>query len=343
MYGKIARLSYKEGYCWAGNSFLDGTKTGRNASRFIAELKNTEYIVIENEGSKLRKIRICPIKSKVQDSIPDHKRKHTSPNLAGSNLQPHQEKSGNLATSGEVNNNSTSPNLAGSNLQPRQKKSGNLANSGEVHLAKFGDRTLQDSTNLNLTAAADPPETSPPDAESAATAPITLQELKEALLDVDKALILKTAFYPKAAAFMAQYGLDRGYIAWLYRQCELRKPSTSFKGLYYTLFFEEDMAEQYAAGRRATASLQPPPPIICPACGETHDPGDDKCPACGLRKDASDEEIQRFRALHLLSPDQRAEYLKREDAIYEECGKNFVKSKSMIESLNSEFGLAAGL
>jgi hypothetical protein len=339
MYGKIARLAFKNGYCWAGNSFLDGTKTGRNASRFIAELKNSGYITIENEGSKLREIRICPIDSRLNNS--------TSPKMAKLNSQPDQLSEDNPASSGGVNfnspdnfENSTSPNVAGLNPQPRQIRQGNLAVSGDVHLAKNGDRTLQDSTNLLNTAAAAPqPNTDPPPAEiPAAAAAITPKGLKTALQAVDKALILSKPFYPKAAAFMARYGLPEGYLKWLYRQCELKKP-VSFNGLFFTLFFAENMAEQYKAAHQP-AAVSPPPDINCPVCGAPHAPLDDTCPSCGLPKDSPAIRIELFQKLRKIPPEQREEYFRREQALGNECNsKDFVKYHALLTGLRKEFGL----
>jgi hypothetical protein len=67
LYGKISRLAYKNGYCWASNKFLDGTKSGNTASRNIKELEKYEYVkcVYENFGQD-RKIYICSIDSRVK-------------------------------------------------------------------------------------------------------------------------------------------------------------------------------------------------------------------------------------------------------------------------------------
>ena len=65
MYGKIARLSYKEGFCWASNTFLDGTESGRTASRQIAELKEAGYISVIIKSNFEREIRICDVASTI--------------------------------------------------------------------------------------------------------------------------------------------------------------------------------------------------------------------------------------------------------------------------------------
>jgi rubrerythrin len=320
MYGKIARLSFKEGYCWAGNSFLDGTKSGRNASRFIAELKNAGYIIIENKRSKYREIRICPVESSV--------------NFANSG-EVEEEKS-----TSEIN--STSPNLARLNPLPRQNRRSNIANSGEVYIAKNGDRTLQDSTNLNSTAAAPPPPDlktdSPFIAEPAATAPLTPQDVKKALQDLDKALILDDRFYPQASAFMAQQSLDSGYLAWLYRQCENKK---SVAGYFFKIFFLETKAGQYKAARQTEAESRPPPDINCPVCGTLHARSDNVCPNCGIRKDPPENMILLFKKLIEHPVERRNEYFRREEEIYMEYEKhkNLKKYNSLIGELQKEFGL----
>ena len=321
MYGKIARLSYKTGCCWATNAFLSNTKSGESAKRQIKELIDAGYLKSQIENGYIRKLYLCKIDSKLEK---DPRVKNDPPPRS------------------EINH----PRVK-NDLPPRSKITLPQVKNDLSPQVKNDPQTLQDLTNLNLTAAAGPPETPPdppPDAEPAAAAPITPRELKEALLDVDKALYLKNAFYPQAAAFMAQYGLDKGYIAWLYLQCEKRKP-VSLKGLYFKLFFEDDMAGQYAALRKAsTAPPQPPPPIICPACGDAHALGDEKCPSCGLKKDALPEDIVLYRELHLFPPEKRDEYFRREEAIFNDCGmKDFKKYLSLIDNLKKEFGLAAGL
>jgi hypothetical protein len=71
LYGKIARLSYKNGYCWASNKFLDGTKSGNTASRNIHNLEKYGYVkcVYENNGQD-RKIYIYAIDSRVMRNTP---------------------------------------------------------------------------------------------------------------------------------------------------------------------------------------------------------------------------------------------------------------------------------
>jgi hypothetical protein len=312
MYGKIARFAYKTGKCWASNSLLDGTKTGRNSSRFIAELKKNGYIKIENEGSKHRNIIIRPIESKINNStspnvagLPDNHENSTSPNVAGS---------GYLANSGEVEKSPTSPILAGSEPLPRQIRRGE-----NPYLANSGDKTEEE-------------------VEEASSSAIP-QELKDALTTIDPLLILSDDFYPRAAAFMAANSLDRSYLPWMYAQCQLQEPR-SIRGLYYTLFFDNTMPEIYKASRRINAPPPPPPDIPCPVCGTLHARRDDACPSCGLPKDSPDDRMLLFRQLHTFPPEKREEYFRREQALGDECGKDYKKYTSLLENLQKEFGLA---
>jgi hypothetical protein len=349
MYGKIARLSHKNGFCNAGNYFLDGTRSGRNASRFIAELKNSGFILIENEKSKYRKIKICRINSRVcpADSSGNENvyiansgevdNSSTSPNLAESNY---------IASSGEVDNSSTSPNLAESNRLHRQFWRGETS-----HIANSGEQTVvvevENSTttpapqkfikNPDDNTATSKPDEKPPDYEKTAAASFSPDELKNALLAIDRTLILSIGFYTKAAAFMYQQGLDSGYLAWLYEQCELKNPD-SFDGYFFSIFFLENMAEKYKA-INMPASPPPPDDVKCPVCSAVHDKNIEMCPNCSLPKDSSPQTISLFRQLLTLPPDKRIEYLKRENVIHSEFKGDTFKISKMIDSLKNEFKL----
>jgi hypothetical protein len=71
LYGKIARLSYKNGYCWASNNTLAGTKSGKTASRHIKLLEKFGYIKCFYENNmQVRKIYICHVDSKIHGETP---------------------------------------------------------------------------------------------------------------------------------------------------------------------------------------------------------------------------------------------------------------------------------
>jgi hypothetical protein len=339
LYGKIARLAYKNGCCWASNKFLDGTATGRNASRQIQELAAAGYVEIRLDDKKRRLIYACDIESKVYEHPLAKNGEPPAPDadgpLAKNGEPPAPDADGPLAKNGEP----PAPDAA----DPPPKMASPLAKSGEPPSPKMATEHSYKTYLLNAAAAPPPePDSSAPPSEiqTAAAAPLTPQNIKAAIAGIDPSLALSEYFYPRAAAFMAKFRLDAGYPSWLYRQCEIRKPN-SFKSLYFTLFSADDMAEQYIALRQAETS--PPPDIACPACAAPHSPLDAACPACGLPRDAPALRVELFQKLLKFPPETRDEYFRREKALEIECGvsgmKNFVKLYELQASLQKEFGL----
>jgi rubrerythrin len=340
MYGKIARLSWKNGFCSASNYFLDGTKSGRNASRFIAELKNGGFILIENEKSKFRKIRICSVESRIKGfhiaNSGDVENFPTSPNLAGSDhiansgdvenipTTPNLAGSAHIANSSDVENIPTTPNLAGSEPLLRQIWQGETA-----HIASSGEQTLEEeveeasSSTLKINKI-----------EKTLLSP---EEIKQALLTVDKTLFLDN-FYPKAAAFMAKHSLDLGYVSFIYKETE-NSDYRSFNSMFYTLFFTDSRVEKYKILKQPDKAPPPPDDFKCPVCGAVHDENDEACPNCSLPRNPTPQKVSLFRELLTFSIDRRNEYLKRENVIYSEFKGDFVKLKIMIASLRNEFNL----
>ena len=268
MYGKIERLSFKNGFCNASNYFLDGTKSGRNASRFIAELKNAGFIFIENDKSKFRKIRICPINSKVHIANSGEVEKiSTSPNLAELNY---------IANSGEVENNLTSPNLAESKPLHRQIRRGET-----VYIANSGEQTEEEEEEeTSSSVPQEIPETMPA-REKTEENSFSPDEIRNALLAVDKTLFLDN-FYPQAAAFMSKHRLDLKYPDFIYGETS-NTNYKSFKSMYYTLFFKDGKADEYKAMNKPPQTPPPPPDDIkCPVCGTVHGKNDEICPNCSL-------------------------------------------------------------
>ena len=349
MYGKIARLSLLDGYCWSSNSFLDGTKTGRNASRFIAELRNSGYVSIENERSKSRKIRICRVYSRFNLANFGEVINPENANLAnfGEVVNP---ENANLANFGGVVN-PENANLANSG-GVEEPENANLANSGGVeepenaNLANSGDRTSSSSLNLyNKTTTASCPGKSNDDLPTVekvvAAACLSPKEIKTALLALDKSLIFDNGFYANAAAFMAKKEIGLKYLSWLYEQCSLKENIRSFKAYYFSVFFLDNVADGYKAAQLPEPPESKPPPqsVVCEACGKTHARSDDKCPFCGLPEYSPPDQISLYRELNKLPPDKREEYLHRQTAVYEECGFNFEKLSSALAALNQEYGL----
>jgi hypothetical protein len=337
MYGKIARLSFKTGECWASNSFLDGTESGRNASRLIAELKKYGYITIRDVKSKNRKINICPVNSRLQagsedgnpanpGDVPEAVKTATPPNLAGS-------EDGSLAYSGDVSE--------ASNTQHRQFRRGNHANSGDVSSPNLATEQIN-LTNLNNTTATPVPEEpdKPEDAEAAAVE-IFKKAIKETLKTTDRRLFFDSGFYDRAAAFMLRKGLDIGYLSWLHEKCEAVKPS-SFNGLYYKLFFLEHLAEGYLSEKAESVKAPPRPYKSCPICGKACFENDLKCGDCGLPVpwSASDTDIANYKKLLDLPPEKRDEFFRKENVILSDIG-DLINTRDRLNALRTEFGLLA--
>jgi hypothetical protein len=161
--------------------------------------------------------------------------------------------------------------------------------------------------------------------------------LKDNFLAIDKRLALDDASCLKAAAFLLENNLDSDYLLWLRDQCE-NKDYHSFAGLFYTLLLKKNKVEEYKAS--LIIPDKPPPKLVnCPACNETHSLYDEKCPSCGLPEYSKPEIIFKYRQLHELAPEKRAEYWKREDDILVESGYDPEKFRFMSHELNKEFGL----
>jgi len=344
MYGKISRLSLKTGFCPAGNSFLDGTISGRNASRFIAELKESGYIVIENEKSKYRKIFICPIDSMAYPADADGD--STSPNLAGSNSPDASYLSGKPGTysteekiypanSGAVdkNDNSTSPDLAGFEHLPRQ-----IRRSYETTSPNLADKQVVVVDIYKNTTTTKPPESSSEPAPADENI-LAASSIKNALLKLNNTLIFDNLFYNKAALFMYDNGLDINYLSWLYRHCLLKEPKY-FNGFYYTLFTKDNIAEEYKAGSASVKNDdRVTPRIYCPVCGAVR--VNDTCPSCGLPEFPSEKDLFYYQKLYSFPPEKREDFINKQKSIFKEFenNKDFKYFGVMLRKLEHEFGL----
>jgi len=211
--------------------------------------------------------------------------------------------------------------------------SGGMENSAN-HIDLNINNNITTTTEKQLDLSEEPPARD----ETAAAAVLSPEEIKTALLAIDRSLLLKTDFYSRAAAFMTLHYLDRGYLAWIYEQVELRKYD-SFEGLYFTLFFAENMVEKYKIINQPPPPPSPPPEFKCPVCGSVHDKEDDECPVCFLPKGAFPERIVLHRELMSLPPDKRKKYLEKENFIILTCRLDINKKNSMTADLNREFGI----
>ena len=354
----------KEGYCWAGNAYFARLyeTSERTVINWINALREAGHIQVsfsyisgkKEVQSRFLRLTAAGIPKKTSgggeknfttygfSEGPSDDNSRMEPPETGEFTQnlpqnglfdPGQPGTG----SGEAENSSGGGEKIfttyGKNLQGVVKK-----------FSKGGEKNFMDiNTSNNIratTTAADSPNSSagPPAAgePAVAAAQISSQELKTVFAAIDRNLVFDRDFYPKAAAFMAANGLGRKYLSWLFEQCELKNPR-SLDGLYYRLFFADNMAEKFKALRQP-ASPCPLPPVTCPVCGAEHDRQED-CPSCGLYKDAMPDRIQLFQKLYKLPREKRDEFLKRDDKNVTECGKDFIKYKFLFDNLKKEFGL----
>ena len=210
-----------------------------------------------------------------------------------------------------------------------------------------GEKTSPHITGSNIynhTTTTEHPNSSekpPPEGATAAAVNLSPEDIKQAILALDRSLLLKSDFYSRAAAFMKLHYLDKSYLAWLFKQVELREPN-NFDGLFFTLFFAENMVEKFKISQQ---NAKPPPPteIKCPVCGTAHDKELDKCPLCSLPKDSSSGDIKLFKKLQVLPPDKRNEYLQKFDDIYKPFDmfnlSEVEKREKMINALDKEYGI----
>jgi Zn-finger nucleic acid-binding protein len=152
--------------------------------------------------------------------------------------------------------------------------------------------------------------------KTAAAESYEIKKLQEDLSVLDYRLVFDTSFYPKAAAYLVGERLDETYLSWLYGECLSRKPE-NLRGLYYALFFQNDMLALFREGEKKKEA-EKPIPVICPVCGITHDPQLQYCPQCNFsRIDAGDEEkIRRHKKFYALSPEDKAAYEREQGELF---------------------------
>jgi hypothetical protein len=144
--------------------------------------------------------------------------------------------------------------------------------------------------------------------KTAAAESYEIKKLNGDLSALDYRLVFDTAFYPKAAAYLAGEKLDEKYLSWLYEECLNRRPE-NLRGLYYVLFFQGDMLSLFRE-REKKREAEKPAPVLCPVCGIAHDRNLDYCPECKLsRIDVRDEgKIKWHKKFYALSPDDKTAY-----------------------------------
>jgi hypothetical protein len=211
-------------------------------------------------------------------------------------------------------------------------------------MEKNANNNTSSDINLTTTTASNAPNSSeklPPAVKNVVEAAFSPDELKNMILSVDKRLVMEADFYPKAAVFMAENNLDFKYLAWLANyKCGSMKYK-SFNGLYFSLFFKNNIVEEYKSSHLPDPEYKPPP-AACPACGIVHEAVDAPCPSCGLPADYTPDKILLYRQLAEFTPEKRSEYSVRMSSIADECGfSDFKKLQELINELNVEFGIKA--
>lgn len=324
LYGEITALSSKEGYCWAGNAYFASLykKDERTIRNWINALRKAGHIAVKfkyAEGSKEIQTRIIEL---------------TAP-----------------ASGGTAKKNSPTPHS--NSPQDMQKTSGGGENFFHTWGKKFpqvgkisstgGEKNFrQISTANNNTATTTPASPQPPPPAAAAAEP-QIQEFKAALLAVDKRLVFDRSFYPRALAFMHSHRLDARYLSWLYRECLKRNPRV-LAGLYFKLFFAENIAEQFTVLHTPPPKREPEIFVDCPACGTRRESRAD-CPECGLGPGCSENEARRIREIYALPERERKQYFERlkdirQMPITAGGGRNpFAEMRERLKRLDAEFGI----
>jgi Zn-finger nucleic acid-binding protein len=158
--------------------------------------------------------------------------------------------------------------------------------------------------------------------KKAAAGTVAIKKLKEELGALDYQLVFDTNFYSKASAYLAEEKLDGTYLSWLYTECRNRKPENP-RGLYYALFFQDDMLALFRE-REKRKERGKPLPVICPVCGISHEPRLDQCPRCDFyRADAGDEKkIRWHKKYYKLSPEDKAAYEREQSGLFSLFAQN---------------------
>jgi hypothetical protein len=158
--------------------------------------------------------------------------------------------------------------------------------------------------------------------KAAAAESYEIKKLQDDLTALDYRLVFDTAFYQKAVSYLGEEAVPESYLSWLYKECLSRKPE-NLRGLYYALFFQNDMLAVFR-GREKKKEAEKPKPVLCPVCGGTRDPRRDHCPECNFsRRDARDEEkIKRHKKFHALSPEDKAAYEREQKELFSLYAKN---------------------
>ena len=325
LYGEIAALCNKKGYCWARNAYFAQLyeTSERTVIGWIQRLRDAGHVSVSFEffpGSRKIRNRYISLAGKSAGRIGDSETRGPPPRNAV-----------------VVKKSSPPDAVVMKKSSPPDavvvKKSS--PPSGEKNF--LGNNTFINNTATAAAARGDSPEPPCAGERRSAAAAVSKEWVRDALAAVDPGLVFDHGFYARAAAHMIENGLDREYPAWLYGQCEAKRPR-SLDGMYFRLFFAENLAEKY---RIALAKgTRPPPGVACPVCAAVHDGGE--CPSCGLPRPRTDVAALEYHGkLFRLPPERRDEYLERERALNLDWRLHGLeKLGELSAALKREFGLA---
>jgi hypothetical protein len=354
LYAEISSRTNQRGYCWTSNArfvTLYGVNE-RTINRWVAALHNAGHIIVTYEyyenskRIKERRIMLPAPMAKVIEKMPDIGPENNAISGVGKNVSTQNmvltKMSGpgggkNVRISGPVAENS--PEFGKNNAISGVDKNVSTQNMVLTKMSgPGGDKNVADNTKFNNTIAAAAvstreisPGTIPDTAAAAFCSPEQEKAFKTALETLDGSLVFDAAFYPRALAWLAAQGLPRDFLAWLYKQCVLKKPD-SVRGMFRKLFFAPDLAELFKASRKP-----PPEParVPCPACGVSHDAGDAECPSCGLERGASEKDVRIRRHLLSLPAEQRSGYEEKVRLIIK-GGGGFLEQRQRLDELHRE-------
>ena len=193
-------------------------------------------------------------------------------------------------------------------------------------------RIIQSNNTNSSSSSSDPPELekTPPEEDND-----FICDLKEKLKKLNPSFVFDKLFYQRAFDFMALYGLDSGFISWMYEFCVKQMPK-KIDGYFYKVFFDPRLVEQYKN------YLRPPPieTLRCPVCGFEHDAADLLCPQCHLLKACihDSKAIERQKFLFAMPADIRESYEQEYDKIMEETPLSEMKaSKHKLDTLEQKY------
>jgi hypothetical protein len=158
--------------------------------------------------------------------------------------------------------------------------------------------------------------------EKAAVAFSNIEKIRDSLNNIDSILIFDNSFYSKAVIYLAEEKLSDEYMAWVYKECQKRKPE-NLRGLYYSLFFLNDilaLCREYETRKENTKPIQ----VYCPVCGFSYDTNLNKCPNCNFyQKEGDDKDkVERHKNFLNLSSDEKAAYEEEQMALLSLLAKN---------------------